>query len=325
MVGALDILLSEGRQRFTQIRAREVETMGTQHLVEQLSAADVERYRRDGFVMGGKVISDETVEECRSAMDELTSSPVPEGTLYVDLMTRSTEPTKATFDYFTFLWRTREEFRKVAFSPRLARMAAQLLETDRVVLFGDSLFIKHARTGGSLHFHQDVMAWPLDKPGGLTCWIALDGATPENGSMVFAAGSNSLGERLPVDSVSGETLYKGFVGGDRAASEYAVGDLSKTGLKPMTAEELEQFPKVSTTYAPGECSFHSTLVWHASGSNPTGDHRRAFSIRYADGNRIWLGEQKAFYYFKDDEAGVEVGAPIGGPNFPVVWPVQPTD
>jgi ectoine hydroxylase-related dioxygenase (phytanoyl-CoA dioxygenase family) len=296
--------------------------VGTQQLVDQFTEADVERYRKDGYVMGGKVISDETVSELRSAMDELTSSPVPDGMIYVDLMERATEPTKATFDYFTFLWKVREEFRKVAFSPSLARMAAQLLETDKVVLFGDSLFIKQARTGGSLHYHQDVMAWPLDQPGGLTCWIALDEATPENGSMVFAAGSNSLGQRLPVDSVTGETLYKGFVGGDRGASEYGVEDLSESGLKPMTTAELEQFPHVSTTYAPGEASFHSTLVWHASGANTADVPRRAFSIRYADGNRIWLGEKKAFYYFKDEEAGVDVGAPIGGPNFPPVWPAS---
>jgi ectoine hydroxylase-related dioxygenase (phytanoyl-CoA dioxygenase family) len=295
-------------------------TVETERLIERLEDAEIDKYRNEGFLAAGKVISDETLKELRSGLDELTSAPVAEGTLYVDLMERSLEPTQATFDYFTFIWKTREEFRKVAFSPHLARMAAQLLDTDRVVLFGDSLFIKHARTGGPLHYHQDVMAWPLDKPGGLTCWIALDEATPKNGSMVFAAGSNSLGERLPVDSVTGETLHKGFVGGTRAEADYKVGDLTETDLEPMTTEELDQFPKVETTYAPGECSFHGTLVWHASGPNPTDSTRRAYSIRYADGNRIWLGEQKAFYYYKDEEAGVEVGAPVGGPNFPLVWP-----
>jgi ectoine hydroxylase-related dioxygenase (phytanoyl-CoA dioxygenase family) len=286
---------------------------------EPLRLDEVERYRKDGFVLAGKVLSDSTVEKLRAGLADLAKSPAPEGTISMDLMQRDERTKKYAFDHLVFLWKTRPEFREVAFSPVLARMAAQLLDTDKVVLFGDSAFIKPPQKGGKLYWHQDHMAWPIDKPGGLSVWIALDEANPENGSMTFAEGSHLLGERLPVDSPTGEVLRTTYVGGDRTRGQ-AGRDLSASGLDPITSPQEEGLPEVKTYYHPGECSFHDTLVWHSSGYNTTGTIRRAYGIRYIDGHRIWLGEQKAFYYFTDDEAGVQVGAPVSGPNFPTVWP-----
>jgi ectoine hydroxylase-related dioxygenase (phytanoyl-CoA dioxygenase family) len=280
---------------------------------------EVERYRKDGFLLAGKVISDSTTEKLRAALDRLAGAPVPDGTASFDLAKRDERTKDYELGFITFLWKTQPEFREVAFSPYLARMAAQLLGTDKVVLFGDSSFVKPPRKGGKLYWHQDCMAWPLDKPGGLTCWIALDEATPENGSMVFAPGSQLLGERLPVDSLTGDVLKHAYVGGDRKDGRTGR-DLSKSGMLPITSPQQEGLPEVPTYYQPGECSFHDTVVWHASGYNTSDKPRRAYSIRYADGHRLWLGEQKAFYNFTDEEAGIEVGTPVGGPNFPTVWP-----
>ena len=282
---------------------------------------EIERYHRDGFLLPGKVLSDRTIERLRTSLDELSSGELDNGTIYVDLMRRTGRNEGASFDYLTFLWKTRPEFAEVAFSPHLAQMAAQLLDTDKVVLLGDAAFIKPPLKGGELYWHQDAMAWPLDKPGGLTCWIALDETTPENGSMSFAAGSHLLGERLPVEATTGAVLRQGYTDSRQASAGQQKGpDLSGSGLKPITSPEQEGLPQVQTRYDPGECSFHDSLLWHASGANTSPNSRRAFTLRYVDGHRIWLGEQKAFYYLTDDEAGVAVGAPVGGPNFPTVWP-----
>jgi hypothetical protein len=284
----------------------------------RLEPDEVEQFRRDGFSTPGKVLGDDTVERLRNSLANLT---VDDGTMYVDLMSRSDKNKGSAFDYLTFLWKTRPEFAEVAFSPHLAQMAAQLLDTDKVVLFGDAALIKPPLNGGRLYWHQDSMAWPLDKPGGVTCWIALEEATPENGSMVFAAGSHLLGERLPVEATTGETLYHGY-GSKMSSADGAIApDLASSGLRPITTPDEEGLREVQTWYRPGECSFHDSLLWHASGFNSTPNSRAAFTVRYVDGHRIWRGEEKAFYYYRDEEAGVEVGAPISGPNFPTVWPI----
>ena len=303
------------------VRPTEEVDMGN-YRTEPLRDDEVERYRTDGFLLAGKVISDSTIEKLRAALDRLTTAPVPSGVVSVDLAKRADRSNEYELGYLTFMWKTLPEFREVAFSPYIAKMVAQMLDTDKVVLLGDAAFIKTPQKGGKLYWHQDNMAWPLDKPGGLSAWIALDEAYPENGSMSFAAGSHLLGERLPVDSPTGEVLRTTYVGGDRARGQ-AGRDLSGSNLAPITSPQEEGLVEVKTYYHPGECSFHDSLVWHASGYNPTNTIRRAFGMRYVDGHRLWMGEQKAFYYFKDDEAGVDVGAPVGGPNFPTVWPPAP--
>jgi phytanoyl-CoA hydroxylase len=286
--------------------------------VDPLSDQEVQQYRQTGYLFAGTVLDKDTIEVLRRGLAELKQGPALDGTISMDLMKRDERTKDLAFDFLAFLWKTRAEFRKIAFDPLLARMAAQMLGTDKVVLLGDSAFVKPARTGGRLYWHQDAMAWPLDRPGGVSAWIALDDANRENGSMVFAAGSHLLGERLPVDSPTGETLYTTYVGGDRADGHKG-NDLSTSGMLPVTSPEEEGLTEVETSYSPGDCSFHDSLLWHASGLNTSGSIRRAYGIRYVDGNRIWVGERKAFYYFRDEEAGVEVGAPIGGPNFPTVW------
>jgi phytanoyl-CoA hydroxylase len=284
---------------------------------ESLRDDEVERYRQDGFLMGGKVISDETVEELSESITKL--SEAPGAVISEDLAKREDRNSEYKVDYLTFLWKSIPICREVAFSPRIAKMAAQLLCTDRVVLIGDAAFIKPPEKGGKMYFHQDGPTWPTDSSAGLTCWIALDEVNPENGSMVFAAGSHLLGERLPVNAPTGETLSRSYVGGDRA-TEFQGRDLRESGLAPLTSPEEEGLSQVSTYYHPGECSFHSSLTWHASGYNTSDRYRRAFSMRYVDGNTRWLGSQKWLYYVSDDEAGIEVGDPIGGPHFPTVWP-----
>ncbi len=290
---------------------------------EPLGSEQVEEYNRNGFIMGGKVISDDKVAQLGASLERMKTHLGEANSMYVDLMKRGEGNKDYAFDYFAFLWKKHDEFMEVATSPLLAEMVAQLLGTDKVVLFGDAAFLKPPRKGGQLHWHQDAMAWPLDEPGGLTCWIALDEVTPENGSMSFAAGSHLLGERLPVEATTGETLYSSYAGGETdKAGAFAGRDLSNSGLLPVTTPEAAGLPEVPTFYEPGACSFHDSLVWHASGFNTSENWRRSYSIRYVDGHRIWLGEQKAFYYFHDDEVGVEPGSPVGGPNFPTVWDIS---
>jgi phytanoyl-CoA hydroxylase len=287
---------------------------------DRLRDDEVERYRQDGFLMAGKVISDDSVKGLCEALDKQSDSSAPDDVISVDLAKREDRNSEYRIEYLTFLWKQVEVCREIAFSPRIAQMAAQLLDTDRVVLLGDGAFTKPPEKGGPMYFHQDGATWPLEDAGaGLTCWIALGEVSPENGSMVFAASSHHLGERLPVDAPTGETQYRSYVGGDRQTG-FQGHDLSESGLVPVTSPEEEGLLEVPTYYHPGECSFHNSLTWHASGYNTSNRYRRAYTVRYVDGNVRWLGSQKAFYYFSDEEAGIEVGDLIGGPHFPTVWP-----
>ena len=68
----------------------------------------------------------------------------------------------------------------------------------------------------------------------------------------------------------------------------------------------------------GEVSFHSSLLWHASGPNNSSRQRRAIVIRYVGDGTIWLGSQRYEYNYTDQEVDLSPGEPIGGEFFPLI-------
>jgi len=54
---------------------------------------------------------------------------------------------------------------------------------------------KEARhdTNARTDIHQDLSTWPLDRTGGMSFWLALSDAGPDNGTMEFLSGSHRMG------------------------------------------------------------------------------------------------------------------------------------
>lgn len=288
---------------------------------DPLSDDEVSAFRQDGYLFPGKIISDELVDRLREGLDQVTPGK-SDGTISYDLMERtrdSAQPVLADAKIVPFhfnLWKSRPEFWEVAFNPVAAGWAAQLLGGDGVNLLADNALIKPPRVGGALHYHQDYPAWPIATPDGATIWIALDDVTTENGSMNFAVGSHLLGERLPVELTTGQSLQRYRAGADSRTEDVDEGVQERSALKPLGTPESEGLPVVSSKLKAGECSMHHTLTWHESGPNETDRPRRAHTVRYVKTGVIFLGEQRASFYYTDEEAAVPIGTPIGGPNFP---------
>ena len=283
---------------------------------DRLSVAEVESFKRTGYLFPGKVIDDRTVDTLRALLEDIRLGKTAEGTVAFDLMERSGQLEKGSIPFYFNLWKTYPEFRAVALSPLLGRLSAQLLDTDSIFLLADNALVKPARRGGRMHWHQDYAAWPLGTPDVVTCWIALDEVTVDNGAMFFAEGSHLLGERLPVELTTGETLHS-YSYLSNTASEPDK-DNFRAALKPIQPPGELGLKVVPTILKPGECSFHHGLTWHASGANTTDRARPVFTGRYVKGGTSWEGERRALFYYRDNEAGIAPGDPIGGPNFPRV-------
>jgi hypothetical protein len=73
---------------------------------EPLRDDEVEHYRKDGFLLAGKVISDSTIDRLRAALDRLTAASVPSGTISVDLAKRDDRTKEYELGYLAFLWKT---------------------------------------------------------------------------------------------------------------------------------------------------------------------------------------------------------------------------
>ena len=200
------------------------------------------------------------------------------------------------------MWKRDKTYEKTVRHPLITRIAKTLLKTPEVRLWHDHIISKPPEDNGHFRFHQDFYGWPLAEPRILSCWIALDDATVENGCMHVIPGSH----RDPRFSLE---------------------------AKRKELEALEKDPTVKTERAKmegrhasfgapvelktGECMFHHCLNFHATPQNTTNRQRRAFVIIYlAQGVRFYKAQ--APNHVLVPIVGVNDGEPLAGSGFPVV-------
>ena len=114
-------------------------------------------------------------------------------------------------------------------------------------------------------WHQDYSYWTRTEPlAHLTCWIGLDDATRDNGSVQYVPGSHTWPD-LPITGL--------------------VGDMEAIQAV-LTAQQKKAFKPVAIEMKKGEASFHHPRMIHGSFANRTSSPRRATVINvFRDGVR----------------------------------------
>jgi len=146
-------------------------------------------------------------------------------------------------------------FLGVARHPKIISVVEALLGRP-VRLYGSQLFAKPPEVGSVVPLHQDMPYWPFEPYELLSCWIALDDSTVENGCVQFIVGSHKLGmlRHLP-SNVLGNSLK--------------LDDGRISGLP----EYVAQVPR-------GSCVLHHCLTAHWSGPNRSLRPRRGLIMAY---------------------------------------------
>ena len=145
-------------------------------------------------------------------------------------------------------------FRKFAAHPNVVKVLRELLAPNLKLWF-DHLYNKPPYNhggpyGGANRFHQDGF-FQFSRRS-VTCWIALDEVTEENGCFHY----------VPITADYGQVQF------DEGVAE------------ELTAERLEQ--TVLVTLKPGDAAFHDRWTMHATGPNETGRHRRGWAMHFCD-------------------------------------------
>jgi hypothetical protein len=257
----------------------------------ELARAEVERFRRDGFVHLRGVFSAETLEWCA---EEITAEVVELNTMHLPLDERSTY--YKAFLQVTNVWTESEVARTFVFSRRLARIATELLGTEGVRLYHDQALYKEPG-GGITPWHVDQYYWPLGGDRTVTAWIPLQDTPVEMGPVSFASGSHRF-TRLRDLSISDDS--------ERLIEE---------------AMEREQFPYVQEPFALGDVSFHLGFTFHRAPANLSDQPRKAMTVIYMDRdikvtepiNENQRGDLKAWL------AGARIGESPDGPLNPVLY------
>jgi phytanoyl-CoA hydroxylase len=150
-----------------------------------------------------------------------------------------------------------ELMRGVAKSAYLLDIAAELAgHAKSILLYSDQVFLKPAFCGSEKPLHQDNSYFRvMPQNFGVTCWMALDDATIENGCMHYIPGSHKLG-LLPHKSIT------------------------YTHLTPDTDKPLAK--EVPAPVRAGGCIFHHLLCLHSSKANTSPKPRRAWALHYVN-------------------------------------------
>src|SRR5262249_50288385 len=131
-------------------------------------------------------------------------------------------------------------------APRIGELAAQLAMVERMRRWSDETFFKPPGSAPCA-WHQDFPAYPMDRTGLLTVWVAMEAVTADMGPVVYFPGSHHLGPcGMPTSEAS------------RSADPAA--DWTKLGAphRFLSEDQLLQEP-VSFTLRAGEAVVHDGL------------------------------------------------------------------
>lgn len=165
---------------------------------------------------------------------------------------------------------------EMAYHKRALAIAKSLQGEDMEMDF-DMLINKAPNTGTITPWHQDAAYW-INMPDkrAVSCWLALDDATLDNGCMWYIPGSHLL----PLRS--------------HKSSGAAGGALS------CEASEAEG---IGIGLRPGSCVLHHGATLHYSRGNITDSQRRAFIINFRPAKMIDMERAQGFDHGRSGKAG----------------------
>src|SRR5438876_5440835 len=204
----------------------------------RLSQEQLEFFRKNGYLKGVRILTNEQVEALRKELEQLMDPAHPGRHLFHEYHSNeSRDPDRVVF-HALGAWRVLPGFHDLLWNPAFLAPASQLLGGP-VRFWHDQLFCKPAKHGSVVAWHQDYSYWTRTRPmAHLTCWIGLDDSTKENGCVHYVPGSHRW-ELLPITGLAGDM------------------NAIQTVLSP---EQKKQFQPVAIELKAGEASFHHPLM-----------------------------------------------------------------
>lgn len=207
-----------------------------------LTPAQIEQFRRDGYVHPIRIMSADQAGELRAKLEAYEAA--------------SGGPIKGAMrqkSHLLFSW------------------LGDLIRHDTILdaiedLYGPDLlcwasgfFIKEPRNPAYVSWHQDATYWGLNKSDVVTAWIALSPSIAANGAMKVIPGTHRQ-EQIP------------------HRDTFAKDNLLTRGQE--IAVEVDESQAVTIELQPGEISLHHVLLVHGSEPNPSDLRRVGFVGRY---------------------------------------------
>jgi ectoine hydroxylase-related dioxygenase (phytanoyl-CoA dioxygenase family) len=219
-----------------------------------------ERFAVDGFVSVGPVIDAELLATLSGAIDRIadSESSAPAGSVHLQPDVAFGPGTgvkrRDAVWQITGAHAYDPTVASVATAPRVLALAGLLLRAGPAIVTSQ-VIMKPAHHGGGLPWHQDASYWGERRV--VTCWLAIDDATPENGCMRMIPGSHHRGQ-IP----------------------WTKREFSGAHVPLRESDGIDDRTQLVVPVAAGCASFHGHLTLHASGANRSDRRRRAIALTY---------------------------------------------
>ncbi len=286
--------------------------------MEILSQTEVDHFHRDGYLKFRRVISAEQIDRLRAALDrviaeELTreddSELPPEFRYGHDRKGQdrasSGRDARAIHQYVN-IWKVCPEYQETIHNPSITAAVRDLMEAPRIRLWHDQVISKPPGDNKLFGFHHDFYFWPMDRPRLITCWLALDDATVENGCMHVIPGSHRDPRYQPAGCDLSEDIRLSPAPRGPGEPSSLYDEVRTWGADRAVPVELKA----------GECMFHHCLNYHMTPENTSDRPRRAFIMIYMpDGTRYHHAQSPR--HVCTNYLQMQDGTPFSGELFPI--------
>lgn len=215
-----------------------------------LTEAEVETYRRDGYVVpAGFRLDENELGALQSAVEQvLRDNPDAEPDRIINPHLDRGRPYRLSGS---------RTFHAIAHDSRILDMAEAVMGPDLVLLF-THLFCKTPRSRRTVPWHQDGPFWPIEPMASCTVWLALDKVDAGNGAMRVIPGSH----RQPF------------------RRHELVDDPDSTLNREIGLQDFDESAARTIELEPGQVSVHDIGIVHGSAANSSGRRRAGFAMRY---------------------------------------------
>lgn len=231
-------------------------------------------YRENGYLVVENIISGTEIVYYKHIYDDFLLCKIDVGDNRSDLGAKLGN-NKSIENITQIMWPSDflPRLLEMVYHRRALAISRELMGHDLKMDF-DMLINKAPGTNTITPWHQDEAYW-MNMPDkrAVSCWLALDDATRDNGCMWFVPGSNQQNVRPHrYAAKEGGALVCDVADGEGIAVELAA----------------------------GSCTFHHGRTLHYSGGNTSTRQRRAFIINFRPDDMIQLEREQGFDHGKNN-------------------------
>jgi hypothetical protein len=223
----------------------------------RLTAAQIEAFERDGYVLGNRFLNESELAHLRDCYMETVARLADE-----DALENVQSGGDSDDEFQVYQIRTAHLqhpiFRMLIHDTRLLDMVETLIGPDIRLIHYQGLY-KPARSGGEVGWHQDNHYFNVAENKTVSVCLALDDATVDSGCMWYLPGQHKTA--LDHEQLWDTSFKKGFY--------FAIRGLEESGAVPA---EVKQ----------GGFAIHHCLMPHRSLKNGTDNPRRGIAMHFMD-------------------------------------------